>query len=288
MPVVSERPVSVPGWQKLRSADSERLLETVEVSDSIWEVYEGGAKPMPLPSVMYDFDRLLYEPSQRLHGGFLFSLEEREELPGFDELIDEFYEKALAAVRALTDPEEFIFALDCEYDGYLFWPHKAVSGESWPLRVPGPEAYWSFYAPADYSWGFFFADWYGAELFGQPLLDAFERNKPRLLAKIVKVDGVAVAEPQPLTELERKRQELQAAEDRAAEIIFRTELNYAACPEGPWTPELDRLYAEFERSHQRSDLARLIARVETILTEQGIEHTPCVSLEDSEAKSTKD
>jgi hypothetical protein len=27
-----------------------------------------------------------------------------------------------------------------------------VAGEPWPLRVPGPEAYFSLYAKPDYSW----------------------------------------------------------------------------------------------------------------------------------------
>lgn len=58
-----------------------------------------------------------------------------------------------------------------------------------------------------------------------------------------------------------------------------TELNYHACPEGPWTPELERLHAEFERTRDRSDLAKLIAWIERVLDELGIEHTSCVPIE---------
>lgn len=72
------------------------------------------------------------------------------------------------------------------------------------------------------------------------------------------------------------------AEDRVDLILFRTEINYAICPEGPWTPELERLHAEFERTHDRSDLARLIPQIEVILKEQGIEHTPCLPLDDQD------
>jgi hypothetical protein len=43
-----------------------------------------------------------------------------------------------------------------------------------------------------------------------------------------------------LTELEQKRLERHLAEDRVGQILFRTEINYAACPQGPWTPELER------------------------------------------------
>jgi len=60
------------------------------------------------------------------------------------------------------------------------------------------------------------------------------------------------------------------------------ELNYAASPEGPWTPDLERLHAEFQRTHDRSDLASLIAQIELILDEQGIEHTPCLPVDDQD------
>ena len=86
-----------------------------------------------------------------------------------------------------------------------------------------------------------------------------------------------------MTELEQQRLERQLADDRVAQILFRTEINYASCPEGPWTAELERLHAQFKRSGERSDLASLIVQIELVLDEQGIEHTPCVPLEDQDA-----
>jgi len=148
------------------------------------------------------------------------------------------------------------------------------------MRVPGPEAFYSLYAPPDYAWGFF-VGWSEVAVFGQPLLDVFERHKPEILSKVVAVDGVELPAP-PLSELEQQRLERQLAQDRVDRILFRTEINYAICPEGPWTPELERLHAEFGRTRDRSDLASLIAQIELILDEQGIEHTPCLLVDDQD------
>ena len=116
------------------------------------------------------------------------ALDPGEEGPDFQRLIDDFYACALEALRSLTRPDDFIFALDCEYEGYRFWPHRAVAGEPWPLRVPGPEAYYSLYAPLDYAWGFF-VGWSRVEVFGRPLLDAFERHKPESCRRSRRLTG---------------------------------------------------------------------------------------------------
>jgi hypothetical protein len=137
----------------------------------------------------------------------------------------------------------------------------------------------SLYTPPDYSWGFLF-DWHRAEIFGQALLDVFERNKPELLSIVNAVDGVELP-TQPAT-LARKRLESQKTDYTLEEILFLTGLNYGLCPEGPWTPVLDRLWNEFERTHERDDLVRLIVKIEQVLDEQGIDHTPCVPLDDAD------
>jgi hypothetical protein len=54
--------------------------------------------------------------------------------------------------------------------------------------VPGPEAYYSLYAPLDYAWGFF-VGWSRVEVFGRPLLDAFERHKPEVLSRSRRLTG---------------------------------------------------------------------------------------------------
>ena len=268
----------VPGWLRL-SPETWAFAERVDVSPKIDDAFEGNLHPLPTPSVEYDIGSLLYV-DRPPDGTMAAAIDPGEEQPDFQRLLDDFYSRALEVLRGLTSTEEFVFALTCEYDGYLFWPHRAVPGEPWPLRVPGPEAYYSFYAKPDFSWGFFFG-WYSADVFGQPLLDAFDRNKPELLSKVIAVDGLELPKA-PLTEVEQERLEQQLAEDRVARILFRTELNFAACPEGPWTPELERLHERFERTRERDDLVKLITKIELVLDEQGIEHTPCVQMDDED------
>ena len=281
-PQMGKRSPEVAGWSKLglQWDEFELLVKEIDASPAFFEAYGGDTfYPCPAPAVRYDIESVLYVSSPAA-GTLASALDPGEQRPDFQRLIDDFYARALEALRSLTKPDDFIFALDCEYEGYRFWPHRAVAGEPWPLRVPGPEAYYSLYAPLDYAWGFF-VGWAHVEVFGQPLLDAFERHKPEILSKVTARDGVELPGP-PLTELEQQRLERQLAEDQVDRILFVTELNYHACPEGPWTPELERLHAEFQRTRDRSDLAKLIAWIERVLDELGIEHTPCVPIDDQD------
>ena len=281
----------IPGWSKLGNRhqlmwdELERFVQEIGASAEILEAYQGAAFPVPTPSVRYDIGSALYV-SQPVDGTLDSALSPGEQRPDFQRLIDDFYGRALGALRSLTEPDDLVFALDYEHDGYLFWPHKAVAGEPWPLRVPGPEAFDSFYAPPDYTWGFY-VSWTSVEVFGQPLLEAFDRHKPEILTKVIARDGVELPMP-PLTELEQKRVERELAEDKVHRILFMVGMNYGMCPEGPWTPELERLLAEFERTRARSDLAKLIAKIELVLDEQGIEHTPTWQPLDMPAMPLKD
>ncbi len=263
----------VAGWLSLRSEEMQAFIDQIEgdVSPKIEASSGGDFHPLPTPSVTYDIGSALCVAPPAA-GTMRAALDPGEERPDFERLLGDFYARALEALRSLTGPDELVFALDCEHEGYLFWPHKAVPGQPWPLRVPGPEAYFSLYASPDYSWGFFFG-WYTAEIWGQPLIDAFERNKPEILSKVTPIDGVELEAKLPPTEA-------QQAEDRVSQILFWTGFNYELCPEGPWTPELERLHGEFERTRDRSDLAKLIVKIELVLNEQGIAHTPCVPLDD--------
>src|SRR5437870_5655291 len=136
---MGKRRPDVPGWASLRSDESRDLMDQVDPSYKLQEAHEGNVFPLPIPSVGYDIGSLLYV-SRPAAGTILAALEGGEERPDFGRLLDDFYTHALEALRTLTAPDAFIFALDCEGKGYLFWPHRAVPGEPWPLRVPGPEA----------------------------------------------------------------------------------------------------------------------------------------------------
>jgi hypothetical protein len=272
----------VPAWSKLglQWDEFEVLVREIDASPAFLEAYGGDTSyPCPTPSVRYDIESVLYVSSP-VDGTLASALDPGEQRPDFQRLVDDFYACALETLRSLTKPDDFIFALDCEYEGYRFWPHRAVADEPWPLRVPGPEAYYSLYAPPEYTWGFF-VGWAHVEVFGQPLLDAFEQHKPEILSKVTARDGVELPAP-PLTELEQKRVEQQLAQDRVDRILFVTELNYNICPKGPWTPELERLHAEFQRTRDRADLAKLIAWIERVLDELGIDHSPCVRFADQD------
>jgi hypothetical protein len=265
----------VPGWLSLASEQGERLVDQASVSPEIWRQYEGCGWSLPTPSVRYDIESMLYVvPPHRTRPAMELSCRQ----PNFQKLIDEFYARALEALRALTGLDEFVLALDCWSGDYLFWPHQAVDAEPWPLRVPGPEAALSLYSPPDYRWGFLFG-WHSAEIFGQSLLDELERDLPELLSIVVAVDGVEV--PTQPAQLAHKRRDPRGADPTIEEILFLTGFNYELCPEGPWTPELERLWDTFQRTRDRDDLVKLIVKIEQVLDDQGIDHPPCVRLDDA-------
>ena len=139
----------VPGWLSLASEEGERLVDEASVSTKIWKQYEGCGLSLPTPSVRYDIETVLYVVPPHT---FRAAMDETGRAPNFQKLLDDFYARALDAFRALTAEEEFVLALDCESGRICSAAHRAVDDAPWPLRVPGPEAFYTLYTPPDYSW----------------------------------------------------------------------------------------------------------------------------------------
>jgi hypothetical protein len=210
---VKKTPDPIPGWQELGNDEADERGHLVgqayeryffDVSNQhrsrwqklthwwpwrlSWRVWT--EIRLPAPSITYEIG-VEFGPSE----------------PPWREPVRDFCEKALEAFRSLTAPDEFIYALDGDYNAFRLWPHRADASERWALGVPGARDWnhhWeNFIVPPDFSWVFHADQNYNDErqisgetvtLSGQALLDAFEKHKPRLFVKVAAIDGVEVAE----------------------------------------------------------------------------------------------
>ena len=180
---------SYPGWE---------VIPTGDLTDQVYERFfsqdERNAPEIVLPTPCVSYATY----------GLLEQLAEITWLPvetaPLRAVVAEFYERAIEALREVTQPEQYIHAVTTGYLAYRLWPHRADPTKPWPLdigdfnqvRGRGDEA---FILEVGYSWGFCVSTNYLAlrteavSIFGQPLIDAFEKHKPRLLGRANWIDG---------------------------------------------------------------------------------------------------
>jgi hypothetical protein len=144
-----------------------------EWSEEAQDAWDQAPRPKRRPWNRHEEPSISYETTLDLHDN-----------PEYRTQSEQFYEQALEVFRALTTPEEWVWAIDDDYwFGCRFWPHKAEPGTPWPIRSPGPLAYYAYYAPTDFSWQMS-NGWSWLELSGQTLISAFPQP-PRLYSVAV-------------------------------------------------------------------------------------------------------
>jgi hypothetical protein len=284
----------LPGWERLDDDDRDYAADSGYVVSRLFDLiqrkrrklrrgrplfrerrggpplFRGVVRP-PEPSITYDI------------GGTLAAAQ----YPWSGEVQD-FHDKLLVVLRSLTAPDGFIYAVSWDhplpvFDAYRFWPHRAEPTAPWAVGIPsaaGWDEWWSEYVFApDSSWGLMGEvienEWRGLVLFGQPLLDAVERNKPSLLSKIVAIDG----EPADVPAQSDRR---AAAQLNAEAFSILLGINVATLKEHALCdPELQSRYDECmaaeglgqSEDEWRTSLAELTAMVEARLEEHHIPYT---------------
>jgi ADP-heptose:LPS heptosyltransferase len=112
---------------------------------------------------------------------------------GYDLLIssrDNFRQNALAAFKSIVSPGGRMYALDWQHECYWFYPHLSEN-ERWWIDVPDSE--YAIFLSEDFGFGFFGHPWEATIcVFGQELLEAFQKYPPRLFENIVRKDGKPV------------------------------------------------------------------------------------------------
>jgi len=102
---------------------------------------------------------------------------------------EELHRSYLHALQRVTEPDEWVYALDCPdvcwLYCYRFWPHRAQVWSRW-YASPVPNGDDEYFLAEDFSWGVlaFFSPspeaWEvsGGCAFGQRLIDAFDADPP--------------------------------------------------------------------------------------------------------------
>jgi Protein of unknown function (DUF2716) len=100
-------------------------------------------------------------------------------------IVDDFYENALKAFGEVSSFDRRIYALDWQHTCFWFYPQL---GQPWYIGLPDGD--YSIFLAEDFSYGYFGHPWEATIcIFGQPLLEAFQKNPPQLFSKILRRDG---------------------------------------------------------------------------------------------------
>jgi hypothetical protein len=188
--LVTDELETFPGWEPIPTGD---------LTDQVFERYFLEDAPRP-PEIVLPTPCISYSTY-----GLLGQLPEITWLPvetaPLRAVVAEFYERAIEALREVTQPEQYVHAVTTGYRGtYRLWPHRADPTRPWPpdfgdfneVRGRGDEP---FILDVGYSWGFCVSTAYLAlreeavSMFGQALIDAFEKHKPRLFGRALWIDG---------------------------------------------------------------------------------------------------
>lgn len=97
-----------------------------------------------------------------------------------DEDIDDLEEKCISCLRAITVPEEYIYALDWQHQCYLYYPHRE-RGDVGARIGFYPDGDYCFFLQKDFKWGYLGHPWeHSISLFGETLIHQFEADRPTI------------------------------------------------------------------------------------------------------------
>jgi Protein of unknown function (DUF2716) len=124
----------------------------------------------------------IVEPTPSVTYSFTYDLQLEKE-------IDDFYDNVLKAFQDVLSLGKRIYALDWQHTCFWFDPHKF--DKTWPIGFPNGD--YAIFIAEDFSFGYFGHPWEQTIcVFGQPLLEAFEKYPPLLFEKAIRKNGKPV------------------------------------------------------------------------------------------------
>ncbi|WP_315907144.1 DUF2716 domain-containing protein [Priestia koreensis] len=102
---------------------------------------------------------------------------------------EDLEEKSLTVFQKLTDPDEYIYALDWQHECYWLNSHLPLERDGWGEWIVPifPDGDYYFFIEKDFKWGFLGHPWERSiTIFGEELLRCFEKNKPIMFQKILR------------------------------------------------------------------------------------------------------
>ncbi|MGF7036138.1 hypothetical protein J2T17_007189 [Paenibacillus mucilaginosus] len=103
-----------------------------------------------------------------------------------DSDLDELEEKCVSSLRAITEPSEYIYALDWQHESFFYNPHLEKGAANWIISFY-PDGDYYFFLQKDFRWGYLEHPWeHTITLFGTELIRQFEINKPSIFGAVVR------------------------------------------------------------------------------------------------------
>jgi hypothetical protein len=139
------------------------------------------------------YDRFQFAPSTTKFPGILEPIPSVTYFLGYDlwpeSDVDHSYNNMLKAFQTVLPSDGRMYALDWQPTCYRFHPYHFDG--MW--RVGLPDGDYAIFLAEDFSLGFFRHPWEATIcIFGEPLLEAFQKYPPRLFEKVVRKDGKPV------------------------------------------------------------------------------------------------
>jgi Protein of unknown function (DUF2716) len=102
---------------------------------------------------------------------------------------DDFYEHALKAFQETMPLDGRLYALDWQHTCFWFYPHHF--DKVWSIGLPDGD--YAIFISEDFSFGYFGPPWERTIcVFGEELLEAFQKYPPQLFKKIIRKNGKPV------------------------------------------------------------------------------------------------
>ena len=166
-----------PAWWEIKKPEYSQVWNDINLafdftpSTSPWD-WPGFREPVP--SITY-----------------AFSTEED------DAAVDEFFALMKGHIRACARPDEWVYGLDWQHTCCRYNPHllEEPAPDALGRRVPWegfllPDGDYAITLADDWRWGTLGHPWERSLcVFGQPLMDAVAQARPRLLDRIMRVNG---------------------------------------------------------------------------------------------------
>jgi hypothetical protein len=158
-------------WIKLSDKDYR------EVWDKVYKEFEFEPSTSTFPSFKVATPFVTYDISQYV------------DLQHEFDIYDDLEEKALTTFKKITAHDEYIYALDWQHESYLMNPnlefHKDEFDE-WLIPI-FPNGDYYFFTQKDFRWGYLGHPWERTiTVFGQEIIDVFEKSKPRMFDRILR------------------------------------------------------------------------------------------------------
>jgi hypothetical protein len=107
----------------------------------------------------------------------------------YEKIYKDLEDKSLAAFQELMKDNEYFYALDWQHPSYWVNPFLDFPRDEfneWKIPI-FPDGDYYFFIQKDFKWGFLGHPWEKTiTVFGKELMQAFEKNNPRMFSKILR------------------------------------------------------------------------------------------------------